>query len=163
MSNLLKGLSPVDKKLLDLLQNEIPLVPRPFAKIGEIIGISEEEVINRLKLLFDKGILRHLGASIDSRRLGFVTTLCAISTPEEIAEKIAQSIAKHPEVTHCYLRRHRVNIWFTIVAKDFNEINHILQKIEKETGFSPKQFPAKKMFKLRATFSLSNSEESKDK
>ena len=156
MFNLFKGLSPIDRELLDLLQEGLPLVSRPFARIGEMIGLSEEEVLERLKVLFDKGIVRHLGASIDSRRLGFVTTLCAVSAPRDRAEKLAHVIAKHREVTHCYLRRHRLNIWFTVVARHYHDVKRILKEIEKEIGLSPKHFPAKKMFKLRATFCLSN-------
>ncbi len=160
----MEGLSSIDQRLLDLLQEELPLAPRPFFIIGERLGLSEEEVLERLKVLRDKGFLRHLGASLDSRRLGFVTTLCAVAVPEERAEEVAYQIANHPEVTHCYLRRHRFNIWFTLVAKDDKEFERILKEIEKEIGFTPRHFPATKMFKLRATFRLTKNEgENRDK
>ncbi len=160
----MEGLSSVDQRLLDLVQEELPLAPRPFSIIGQRLGLSEEEVLERLKLLKEKGFLRHLGASLDSRRLGFVTTLCAVAVPEERAEEVAYQIANHLEVTHCYLRRHRFNIWFTLVAKDEEEIERILNEIEQETGFTPRHFPATKMFKLRATFRLTKNEgENRDK
>ncbi len=145
-----------DQKLLDLLQEELPLVPRPFALLGEKLSLSEEEVISRLKRLQEQGILRHLGASLDSRRLGYVTTLCALEAPEEIREEIAQRIASRPQVTHCYLRKHRLNVWFTLVAKDFDEVEQILKEIEAETGLKAQHFPATRMFKLRATFRLAD-------
>ncbi len=154
----MEGLSSIDQRLLDLLQEELPLSPRPFLIVGERLGLSEEEVLERLKVLKEKGFLRHLGASLDSRRLGFVTTLCAVAVPEERAEEVAHQIADHPEVTHCYLRRHRFNIWFTLVAKGEEEVRRILKEIEKETGFPPRSFPATKMFKLRATFRLTKNE-----
>ena len=151
-------LSPTDQRLLDLLQEELPLTPRPFAALGQRLGLSEEEVLARLEALREAGILRHLGASIDSRRLGFVTTLCAVSAPLEEAEAVAQKIASLPEVTHCYLRRHRLNIWFTLVVRDFDEVEAILSRIKKETGLTPRHFPATRMFKLRATFRLYDGE-----
>ncbi|NPB09134.1 MAG: Lrp/AsnC family transcriptional regulator [Thermodesulfobacteria bacterium] len=148
------SLDPVDQRLLDLLQEGLPLAPRPFALLGEKLGLDEAEVIKRLASLKERGILRHLGASPDSRRLGFVTTLCAVAAPEERREEIARQIASWPQVTHCYLRRHRLNVWFTLVAKSFEEVEKILKEIERETGLKARHFPATKMFKLRATFRL---------
>ncbi len=155
-------LSPLDRRLLDVLQEELPLTPRPFAVLGERLGISEEEVLARLKALKQAGILRHLGASLNSRRLGYVTTLCAVEAPREKAEEIARKIASRPEVTHCYLRRHRLNIWFTLVAQDFQTVDQILTDIAQETGLTPRHFPATRMFKLRATFRL-HGDENRDK
>lgn len=147
-------LTPVEKRLLDRLQAGLPLAPRPFKKLGEELGLSEAEVIDKLKKLKEQGILRHLGASPDSRRLGFVTTLAAVSVPPERAEEVARHIGERPEVTHCYLRRHRMNIWFTIVAQNFEEVKKILEEISHEAKATARHFPAEKLFKLRATFKL---------
>ena len=149
-------LDATDKKILDLIQEEIPLVSRPFKAIGQKLGLSEEEVLKRLKGLKEEGILRHLGASIDSRRLGFVTTLCAVGVAPERAEEIAQKIALYPQVTHCYLRQHKLNIWFTLVAKDLEEVEKILKEISELAGAEAYHFPALRLFKLRATFRLSD-------
>lgn len=149
------SLDPKDQELLDLLQEELPLVSRPFALLGERLSLSEEEVLARLKRLQEEGILRHLGASLDSRRLGYVTTLCALEAPPERREEVASQIASLPEVTHCYLRKHRMNVWFTLVAKDFDEVERILESIREKTGLKARHFPATRMFKLRATFRLS--------
>ncbi len=147
-------LDPIDQNLLEKIQDHFPLVSEPFKVLAEELGITEEEVLRRLKRLKEEGILRHFGASIDSRKLGFVTTLCTIAVPPERREEIAQKIALRAEVTHCYLRKHHYNIWFTLVAKDFQTVENILKEIAKETGFSPRHFPAEKMFKLRAVFRL---------
>ncbi|WP_022852818.1 Lrp/AsnC family transcriptional regulator [Thermodesulfatator atlanticus] len=148
-------LDELDKKLLEIIQDDFPLVSEPFREIGARVGISQEETLARLKKLKEQGILRHFGASIDSLRLGFVTTLCAVKAPQEEREAIAQKIAAHPEVTHCYLRKHPYNIWFTLVAKDWEAIERILKEIARETGLIPRHFPAEKMFKLKAVFKVS--------
>jgi len=147
-------LKEIEKKLLDRLQEGLPLVPRPFKRLGEELGLSEAEVLEKLRKLKEQGILRHLGASPDSRRLGFVTTLAAVSVSPERAEEVARRIGERPEVTHCYLRRHRMNIWFTIVARSLEEIEGILEEISREVGAEVRHFPAEKLFKLRATFKL---------
>ncbi|AEH44057.1 putative transcriptional regulator, AsnC family [Thermodesulfatator indicus DSM 15286] len=147
-------LDELNKKLLEIIQDDFPLTKEPFTEIGARVGLTAEETLACLTKLKEKGILRHFGASIDSRKLGFVTTLCALSVPEDKEEVIAQQIAKRPEVTHCYLRKHKFNIWFTLVAKDWPIVEKILEGIAQETGFSPRHFPAKKMFKLKAVFRL---------
>lgn len=143
-----------EKRLLDRLQEGLPIEPRPFARVGEELGLSEEEVLRMLRDLKERGLLRHLGASPDSRRLGFVTTLAALAVPPERAEEVARRIASRPEVTHCYLRRHRMNIWFTLVARNWEEVERILSEISEEVGVPARHFPAKKLFKLRAVFRL---------
>ncbi len=151
-------LDRVDRLLLEKIQDHFPLVPEPFKALAEELGLEEEEVLRRLKRLKEEGILRHFGASINSRRLGFVTTLCAVAAPPEKREEIARRIAERPEVTHCYLRKHRFNVWFTLVAKDFETVERILQEISSETGLCPRHFPAERMFKLRAVFKLRKEE-----
>ena len=147
-------LEEIDRQILERIQDNFPLTPRPFETLAAELGISEKELLCRLKNLKEQGVLRHFGASIDSRRIGFITTLCAVAAPEEKKEQLAQRIAARPEVTHCYLRRHRFNIWFTLVAKDFEAVERILKEIEAETGFRPRHFPAERRFKLRAFFHL---------
>jgi len=147
-------LTSLERHLLERLQEGLPLEPRPFAALARELGLKEKQVLKMLRSLKEKGILRHLGASPDSRRLGFVTTLAATAAPPEKAEEVARKIAARPEVTHCYLRRHPMNIWFTLVARDFEEIENIVRDISSETGTTIKHFPARKLFKLRATFKL---------
>ncbi|MBX6422385.1 Lrp/AsnC family transcriptional regulator [Thermosulfurimonas sp. F29] len=147
-------LTTLERHLLERLQEGLPLEPRPFAALARELGLKENQVLEMLRSLKEKGILRHLGASPDSRRLGFVTTLAATAAPPERAEEVARKIAARPEVTHCYLRRHHMNIWFTLVARDFEEIENIIRDISSETGTTIKHFPARKLFKLRATFKL---------
>ncbi len=147
-------LSETERRLLERLQQGLPLVSRPFALLAEDLGLTESQVLDMLRTLKEKGVLRHLGASPDSRRLGFVTTLAAVSVPPEKVEEAARKIAAYPEVTHCYLRRHRLNIWFTLVARNFEEVERILEEISRALGVQTRHFPAEKLFKLRATFRL---------
>ncbi len=147
-------LSETERRLLARLQEGLPLESRPFSRLGEELGLSEKEVLEILRSLKARGYLRHLGASPDSRKLGFVTTLAAVAVPPEKAEEIARRIGEYPQVTHCYLRRHRWNIWFTLVAQNFEEIESLLRRISEEIGTEVRHFPARKLFKLRATFKL---------
>lgn len=141
------------RRLLNLLQREFPLEERPFKVLGEKVGLSEEEVISFLKELKEKGVLRHLGASPDSIRLGHFTCLCATSLPEEKLF-IAQEISDLPEVTHAYLREHKLNFWFTLVLPSKEDLKPYLQKLEQNFQIKIKAFPAVKKFKVRAVFEI---------
>ena len=70
------GLS--DRQLLNILQAAFPLVEEPFEHIGQSLGISASEVINRIKVMKDKNVVRQISAIFDTRRLGYKTLLVAM-------------------------------------------------------------------------------------
>ncbi|WP_456431316.1 Lrp/AsnC family transcriptional regulator [Thermosulfuriphilus sp.] len=143
-----------DRAILDILQEGIPLVSRPFAEVGRMTGLPEEEVRKRLARLKEKGHLRRLGANFNSRRLGFVTTLCGAIVPPARLEEVAHLVSSYNEVTHCYSRRHRFNLWFTLICKDWEEVEKILTEIRQKARIEAWHFPATRTFKLKATFKL---------
>ena len=73
----------IDKKLLDIIQTAFPLVSRPYAALGEQLGISEEEALARVKAMKERRVIRRLGANFQSAKLGFRSTLCGAKVPED--------------------------------------------------------------------------------
>ena len=67
----------IDRKLLNLIQEDFPITAAPFAEVAVRLGIGEAEVLDRIRRLKAKGIIRRIGAVFDLRKLGFVSTLCA--------------------------------------------------------------------------------------
>lgn len=115
-----------DQILLETIQKDFPLVPRPFLAIGETCSITEEEVITRVSGYLSIGLVREISAIIDAKKIGFRSTLIALEVEEKDVPEIAGRITRHPGVSHNYLRGYRYNIWFTLAipeGKDFeNEI-----------------------------------------
>ena len=66
-----------DRKLLDLMQTSFPLTLTPFAALASAMDITQEEVLSRVERLMEDGVLRRLGAVIDSKALGFSSCLLA--------------------------------------------------------------------------------------
>jgi len=60
----------MDRRLLEKAQDEFPLTLRPWASIGNELGITEREVMKRLSALFRKGVIRKIGPALDAKRLG---------------------------------------------------------------------------------------------
>ena len=103
-----------DKQLCDLIQNELPVTERPYAALGEKLGMSEAEVIERVTRLRGERIIRQVSAIFDTRKLGYTSMLVAARTSPERADAAAEVISSHPGVTHNYRREHDFNIWFTV-------------------------------------------------
>jgi siroheme decarboxylase len=103
-----------DKALCDLIQNEFPVVERPYRALGERLGESEQQVLDRVARLRSDRIIRQISAIFDTRRLGYVSCLVAAKTEPDRADEAAAVINTHPGVTHNYEREHDFNIWFTV-------------------------------------------------
>ena len=143
-------MNEINKRLVTLHQSGFPVTERPFATIGEQMGIKEQEVIDRIKTIESSGEIRRLGASFDSRRLGYSSTLCAVNVPPEKLESAVEVINSYYNVTHNYERNHRYNVWFTLIAPSRERIEEILGEIEERAGIGPVlNLPAKRIFKVR--------------
>ena len=102
----LAALDALDRRLLDIIQTDFPLAPRPYAVLGDKLGISEQEALERVRALKKKKIIRRLGANFQSAKLGFRSTLCAAKVPEDKLEAFIADVNARPGVTHNYLRNH---------------------------------------------------------
>lgn len=144
-----------DRKLLNLIQTDFPLVPEPYREIGEVLGIGEDEVIGRIRLLLENGVIRRLGGIFDSRKLGYTGTLCAIRVAENRINEVATVLNSFPGVTHNYIREHSFNMWFTVLAQSKEKLDEILDKIKENTGIEEIiTLPAENIFKIRVKFDL---------
>ncbi|MHB1382038.1 MAG: siroheme decarboxylase subunit alpha [Thermoleophilia bacterium] len=139
-----------DKRLITLIQAGFPVTGRPWAAIGEELGLSEDEVIERVNRIRESGEIRRIGASFDSRRLGYASTLCAVHVPEEKLESAVAAINAYHNVTHNYERNHHYNVWFTLIAPSRERIGEILAEIEERAGIGPViDLPASRLFKIQ--------------
>ena len=150
----LAALDSVDRQLLDIIQTDFPLSPRPYAELGQRLGLDEQEVLDRVRDLKARKIIRRLGANFQSAKLGFVSTLCAAKvSPDKMDAFVAEVNAK-PGVTHNYLREHDYNIWFTLISPSREETQAILDGITEATGVPILNLPATKLFKIRVDFRM---------
>ncbi len=148
-------LDETDRALLNRIQSDFPLTERPFAAIGDELGIAEAEVLARVKRLQQEDIIRRIGGNFVPDKVGFVSTLCAAQVPNERIDDFARVVNRYPGVTHNYLRDHPVNVWFTFIAPTMAEIEAHLEVIRQETGVVEIfNLPATRVFKIRAQFDL---------
>ena len=145
----------IDRALLNRIQSDFPVTPRPYRTIAGKLGLAEEDVVERVSRLKDAGIIRRIGGNFTPDKLGFVSTLCAAAVPEEKISRFAEVVNRYPGVTHNYRRDNEVNIWFTFIAPSMDEINANLKQIAEETGVTEiLNLPATRVFKIRAEFKV---------
>ena len=144
-----------DKKILNEIQSDFPIVSRPYLELGKRLGLSEDDVVGRVERLKEKGVIRRIGGNFHSSRLEFASTLCAAKVPEEEIDHFVEIVNRYPGVTHNYLRNHDYNIWFTFIAQDMAYIEDSLRKISAETGATEiRNLPAVKTFKIKVDFEI---------
>jgi DNA-binding Lrp family transcriptional regulator len=145
----------LDRKILNELQDSFPLETNPYEKMARTLGISMEELWARVRALVDSGVIRRIGFSIDSRKMGYSSTLAAIRVPPERVDMASELINDYPEITHSYLREDEFNNWFTVIAENPDRINVILKEIQEKLNLDDDDLmnlPVEKQFKLDARF-----------
>jgi DNA-binding Lrp family transcriptional regulator len=145
-------LDDLDKAILNEIQSHFPLISRPYAEVAGKVGASEDEVLRRVKAMYDLGVIRRIGANFTSRKLGYTSTLCAAGVPPEQLERFVETVNRYPGVTHNYLRRHRYNVWFTLIAESTARLEQILEEISRSTGVEVLSLPAQEIFKIKVDF-----------
>ena len=154
----------MDQNILSTLQNEFPICAKPYDILAEKLGLTVEELWERVNKMLDTGVIRRIGASLDSKKLGYASTLAAVRVANDDVETAAQVIGKYYEVTHSYQRENEYNVWFTLIATSNDRINQILKEIQKELGLNDEDvlnLPVLKLFKLDARFKTNAEENSK--
>ena len=142
----------IDTKLLKTTQDGIPLIPEPFNEVAAQLGISVDEVINRIENLRHEGIIRRFGASIGHRVIGITANaMCTWNVPDDRVEDVGAIMAGFTEVTHCYQRPRRqgwpYNLFTMVHAYTQEECRKIAKQISSATSiddynilFSEKEF-----------------------
>jgi DNA-binding Lrp family transcriptional regulator len=137
-----------DRKLINALHGGVPIEDRPYASIGEVLGLSEEVVIQRLQRLLDERVLTRFGPLYDAPKMGGDFTLAAMAVLEERFEEIAEIVNSFPEVAHNYQREHRLNMWFVIGVDDPGKIDRVLTEIKDLTGLEVLNMPKEEEYFL---------------
>ena len=144
-----------DRKIINRIQTHFPIDSRPYRKIGQDLNLTEDEIIRRVENLKRNGIIRRIGGNFGPYKLGFFSTLCAASVPENKISLFTETVNAYTGVTHNYMREHHYNIWFTFIANSRQIIEQSLETIARDTGVTDiLDLPATDLFKISANFKV---------
>lgn len=147
-------LDPIDRRLLDEFQRDLPLVPRPFAALGAALGIAEGEVIDRLGQLKARAMIARVGATVRPNTAG-ASTLAAMAVPEARIDEVAGIVGAEPGVNHSYLREADWNLWFVATAPDAAALEASLARVGGASGLRVLDLRLVRPFNIDLGFPLS--------
>ena len=142
----------IDKRIIRLIQEDLPMVLSPFAVLAKRAGLKEGEIIARIRKMKTKGIVRRFGATLRHQEAGFSSNaMIAWCVPEDRVDEVGKTLSRFKEVTHCYLRKTpkgwRYNIYTMIHGESEQECTEIAKRMSREVGiedyqllFSKKEF-----------------------
>lgn len=148
------ALDILDKRLLDIIQAHFPLTPRPYAEIGDQLGLTEAETLAKVRSLRQKGIIRRMGANFQSAKLGFRSTICAAKVPEDKLDTFIDVVNSYVGATHNYLRKHQYNVWFSFIGPSWEDVCASIAEITEKTGIPILNLPAERIYKIRVDFPM---------
>lgn len=132
--------SELEKRLLNDFQQGLPLSATPYADMAERLGVSEDEILDTVRRLQQSGVISRVGPVFTPNRIG-VSTLGAMSIPEQDLEYAAGIISAFPEVNHNYQREHEYNLWFVVTASSEEHLAIVLHEIEQHAGYPLMSLP----------------------
>lgn len=151
--NVAQAHDEIDRRLLDDWQRDFPLEPRPFAAIGQVLGLDEADVIARFTHLIASGTITRVGATVRPNTIA-VSTLAAVAAPPERIDEIAAIIGDEQGVNHNYLREHHWNLWFVATAPDAESLQSTLARIQDKSGLRVLDLPLQRAFNIDLGFKL---------
>ncbi len=142
-------LDDTDRLILNALQDGFPIVPNPYDDVARQLGLTESQLIARLKAMKDARIITRFGPFFDAAAMGGAFCLCAMAVPEDEFDSVVASVNAYPEVAHNYERTHRLNMWFVLATEAESDIAEVAARIEQETGHRVLCFPKLQEFFIR--------------
>ncbi len=134
-------LDEIDKRLINALQGDFPLVAEPYREVAEALGLDESELLRRLDSLLARRALTRFGPMFQIERAGGAFVLAAMRVPEAEFERVAAQVNAFPEVAHNYRREHALNMWFVLATATPQGIPETIAAIEAATGLPVLAFP----------------------
>ncbi len=121
-----------DQELRRVLQKGLPLVSRPYAAIAEQLGVTEQQVIDRIAAFKEQGLIKRFGMVLRHRELGYSANCMVVwDIPESELEQVAQRLSKESCVTLCYQRPRRpgwpYNLFCMIHGKERDQVKQQLR------------------------------------
>jgi DNA-binding Lrp family transcriptional regulator len=110
--NHLPELDAIDRALIVATQGGLPLVARPYEKLGEQLGISADEVLRRLQAMLASGVIRRIGAVPNHYAIGWTANGMTVwNVADASVDELGARIGGLDFVTHCYRRPRALPAW----------------------------------------------------
>ncbi|MCP4689512.1 MAG: Lrp/AsnC family transcriptional regulator [Desulfobacterales bacterium] len=132
-------LSELEKKIIASIQGDIAVTERPYKPLAEKLGISEEDFLDNLKRLRDRGVIRRFGATLRHQKSGYASNaMVAWKVEEDRVLKVGPKMAAFKEVSHCYRRdpteKWPYNLYTMVHANSEEACRETARRMSEEAG-----------------------------
>ena len=156
MTNSINDYSALEQHLLNDFQRDMSLSATPYADMAKQLGVSEEDVLQSIQSLQDRGVISRVGPVFRPNKIG-VSTLAAMAVTERDLECVARIISAFPEVNHNYQRDHEYNLWFVVTASSEEHLDIVLHEIEQHAEYPLMSLPMLEDYFIDLGFKLKTS------
>lgn len=139
-------LDALDWRLVGATQQGLPRVARPYHSLAASLGVTAEEVMQRLQRMRNHGMIRRIGAVPNHYQLGFKANGMSVwDVRDKDVDRLGQLVGKLDFVSHCYHRPRHLPVWpynlFAMVhGRDRNEVWDKIHKIASCLGNSARSY-----------------------
>ena len=129
-----------DHEILRVIQDGVPVTREPFKEAADKLGMTQEELVERIKAMNENGLIRRFSANINQRKLGITANAVVVwNIPEEKMEAAVPVFLERGEISHIYERRVYPGRWeynlYTVVHDyDMESVERFAKKIADEIG-----------------------------
>ncbi|NRA72119.1 MAG: Lrp/AsnC family transcriptional regulator [Gammaproteobacteria bacterium] len=143
----------LSQQLINSYQRDFPLCDRPFLKLAQQFGVSEQQVLTTLKTLKKNGVLSRLGPVFNHQQAGS-STLAAVAVPANDIDRVAEIINNFEQINHNYAREHHYNLWFVVTAPTPEDLTQALTDIGDATACEVLILPMEKSHHIDLSFTV---------
>ena len=144
----------VDRAIVNQLQGGFPICEQPYAEAATKLGLTEDELMQRLDALLENGTLTRFGPMYHAERLGGALTLAAMKIPAADFDRVTGIVNGFPEVAHNYAREHEFNMWFVLATDAPERIGEVISEIERMSGYRVYNMPKLEEFYVGLRFTV---------
>lgn len=106
------GIDHLDRKIIEATQDGLPLSMQPYQDVAQQLNIDEKELIQRIKIMQYKGIIRRTGIIPNHYKLGFKSNGMTVwNVPDEKIDHLGSQVGQLNFVSHCYQRPRFLPEW----------------------------------------------------
>jgi DNA-binding Lrp family transcriptional regulator len=153
-----------DKDFIRELQKDMEIIDEPFVKAANNLGITENELFEKMKQYEDNGVMRRFAAILRHRQVGFTANgMIVWKVPEDRISEVGEKLGAFPQISHCYERPTYsdwpYNVFSMIHCKTQDEANEMAKTIQDQINVPDYRilFSSREFKKIRVEYFVENS------
>lgn len=142
-----------DRRLLQAVQDGLPLVARPYAEVASGAGLGEAEVRTRLETLVAAGVIKRLGVIVRHHECGYRHNAMVVwDVPDDAVAAAGRRLAGMDAVRLCYRRPRCLpdwpyNLFCMIHGRDRDAVRREVERVTTAAGLAAR--PREILFSVR--------------